>query len=254
MIQSFVRKEYLGVGAKSSGGYLSIMEAAVMLYEWLERLSKFDSMFSEPFLVRKKDIEVDLSPDKKNETIKLLAEHILREARHDIEFYEKEKNPDYNYVYRERSYSLFIEFKHNDKIMASGSINLGASWYKAFFLDNISDENKTYEWYFQLMEFMINLLNATYANINIRRFIDEFYKLKINFPLTYISYFSNEFEHKIPDDIEGVEYIFSEKGKYMITTREDFLKYKESFLAHKDKIMRIGRELAERVPEIVRKF
>jgi hypothetical protein len=254
MIQSFVRKDYLGVGAKAKGGHLTIMDAAIMLYDWLEGLSNFDPMFSGPFLERKKDIEVDLSPDKKNETIKLLAEHILRETRHDIEFYEKEKNPDYNYVYRQRSYSLFIKYKHFDKILARGVVYLGASWFKGFYINSIEDDNKMYKWYFNLMEFMIDLLNATYANINIKKSIDEYYKLKLDYTLTYISYFSNDFEHTIPDDIEGVEYIHKEKGKYLITTREDFLKDKESFLHHKEKILQIGKELAERVPGIVRKF
>jgi hypothetical protein len=254
MIQSKVRKEYLGVSAKSTGGHLSIMDAAIMLYFWLDTLSKFDLMFSKPYLDRKNDFEVDLTPTKKEESIKMLAEHILRETRNNIEFYEKEKNPDYNYVYRQSGYSLFMKFKHGDKLLAKGSVYLGASWFKGFSINNITEENKTYDWYFQLMNFMINLLNATYANIVILRSIDEYYKLKLDYTLTYISYFSNDFEHKIPDDIESVEYVYSDKGKYLITSSEDFLKDKESFLAHKDKIMRIGRELVQRVPGLVRKF
>ena len=249
MLKEIPRNDYLGFRVCSTSNYMSILEAAILLYDWLVILMQYDPLFGEPYLNRKNDILIDLTHHKRDITIHLIAEHILRETKHEIEFYEKEKNPDYNYVYRQRGYVMLLTFKNKDKIVAMGKASLGSPRYGFLSIDNIKE--KSYEWYFNFQEYLIEKLNAKFASISVLRSLDEYYgTINLKFGLTYISFFSNEFEHKIPDDIEGVEYIFTEKGKYMITTREDFLKDKESFLHHKDKIMRIGRELKERVPEL----
>ena len=68
-------------------------------------------------------------------------------------------------------------------------------------------------------------------------------------PLGWITYFSNDYEIPIPDNLEGIEYEHTDKGKYLILTREDFTTDKEAYEAHKQKLLEVMEEIKRRVPE-----
>jgi hypothetical protein len=68
-------------------------------------------------------------------------------------------------------------------------------------------------------------------------------------PLGWITYFSNDCKPEIPNDLKGIEYEFTDKGKYLILTREDFTADKETYEAHKQKLLNLMDEIKNRVPE-----
>jgi hypothetical protein len=68
------------------------------------------------------------------------------------------------------------------------------------------------------------------------------------YTLGLITYFSNELEIKIPDDLEGIDYEYTDKGKYLILSTNNFPKDKETLVECKNKLLEIMKEIKERVP------
>ncbi|WP_075604139.1 hypothetical protein [Saccharicrinis aurantiacus] len=67
-------------------------------------------------------------------------------------------------------------------------------------------------------------------------------------PLGWLTYFSNDYEIAIPDDLEGIEYEHTETGKYLILTREIPISA-EKQEANKQKLLSLMGEIERRVPE-----
>ncbi len=53
----------------------------------------------------------------------------------------------------------------------------------------------------------------------------------------------------MPDDLKGIEYEHTDKGKYLILTREDFTADKEIYEAHKQKLLKLMEEIKRSVPD-----
>jgi hypothetical protein len=105
------------------------------------------------------------------------------------------------------------------------------------------------EWYFKLLSIIVKNTDAVLGGVLLRgnpSFTDEV--VKYDYPLGWISYFSNEYEIKIPDNLEGFEYEYTDKGKYLIATREDFTVSKEAYQEQKDKLLKTMAYLGETVP------
>jgi len=110
-------------------------------------------------------------------------------------------------------------------------------------------ETKDFDWYFTLLKGISEGFITNYSKIG---FIDTPFNQNCKSyksPLGWITYFSNDYEIPIPDDLEGIEYEHTDKGKYLILTREDFTTDKETYEAHKQKLLDVMAEIKERVPE-----
>ena len=67
-------------------------------------------------------------------------------------------------------------------------------------------------------------------------------------PLGWITYFSNDYEIQIPDDLKGIEYEHTENGKYLILTRENPIT-PEVIENNKEKLINLMGEINEKAPE-----
>ena len=66
-----------------------------------------------------------------------------------------------------------------------------------------------------------------------------------------MTYFSNDFVPPIPNDLEGVEYEFTEKGKYLsVISKEDYRE--EDIEIYKEKLLKVMEQINQRVPEYVK--
>ena len=70
--------------------------------------------------------------------------------------------------------------------------------------------------------------------------------------LGWITYFSNDYEIQIPNDIEGFDCEYAENGKYLIATREDFTVSKEAYQVQKEKLLKAMEYLGRSVPGYLR--
>ncbi len=89
------------------------------------------------------------------------------------------------------------------------------------------------------------------VNVILTSFIPLFVELNVKNPFGWITYFANDYDVKIPDDLEGVECEHTDKGKYSILTREDFSGSKEEYEAQRDKLLGLMKTVREDCPEYI---
>jgi hypothetical protein len=245
-------KNYLSVSATYMGSQASIHESAIQIINILKSLSVMDELFLHPIFItgQKGRIAVDLSNSCLVEQTELISEALLRSSKYDIKLYENVNNPDENYR-RKDGFRIMMEFKVDHKTSFYCTCRMGAELCQTFtFLGYKDVVLKEYFWYFNLLKILVEKLVCVEGEIFIKagNFGGFYVGLKVNHHLHWISYYSNDFYLKIPDDIGGVEYLHTDKGKYLITSQDDFLKDKESFEHHKEKIKGIVDEMKARIP------
>lgn len=243
---------YLSVSAIYQGSQASIQESAGQIINILKSLSVMDEIFLQPIFItgQKGRIAVDLSNSNLVEQTKLISEALLRRTKYDIKLYENVNNPDENYR-RKDGFKIMIEFEINMKTSFHCSCLMGAEICQTFtFLGYEDSELKEYNWYFELLKIMVSHLQCLEGILFIKAggFGKFYVDLKAMHHLHWISYYSNDFHLKIPDNIGSVEYLHTDNGKYLITSQDDFLKDKESFEHHKEKIKGIVDEMKARIP------
>lgn len=174
-----------------------------------------------------------------------LARSILDYSLSDIRKNDGIENPDINYS---RSYGFTFAITFSDLITLT--FRMGSDQSNGIgtisFARSIA---KDFDWYLAFLKNISEGLNAIYSKVG---FIETSFNQACkpySASLGWITYFSNDFNPEIPNDLEGIEYEFTDKGKYMILTREDFTADKETYEAYKQKLLNLMEEIKRRVPE-----
>lgn len=226
----------------------SIKKASDTLYKLLKGLATVDSFCDSPLLRQEgfKDVSIDLSVNKEG-TLDIIEKTILEFSKGDILKHEGESNPDINYS-RDFGFSVLIQYKSRNQELSftgklgSNSVNaLGQLSNNGFTVDS-QVGNKIFR----------GLIDTGLVKYGVIKFSDvKFLKAcrPYKYPLGWITYFSNDYEIPIPDDLEGIEYEHTDNGKYLILTREDFATDNETYEAHKQKLLEVMEEIKRRVPE-----
>lgn len=229
-------------------GKQTISEVSSIFYELLNGLSKVSPHFDSPLLRKEKfeDLRIDLIEDKKNVVIKL-KNAILEFSKDDILKNEGELNPGFNYS-RDFGFSILVQYRNqNQEISFTGK--LGSNSVNA--LGQLSNNGFEVDG-----QFANGILKGLISTSLVRHGVIKTSDVKFlkacrpyKYPLGLITYFSNESEWKIPDDLEGIEYEHTDKGKYLISTKEEFTNDPEKYEAHKRKLLDVMEEIKRRVPE-----
>ncbi len=230
----------------------NISELANQLITVLTNLSEIDGVFSSFLYIKdsfKKSINIQsLGSEKaKNE----LAEAILESNKSDIKQHEKEEKPTLEFS-RDFGFSHVLQFYFNETKLFTITGNLATNDHPYFRLNSFDMDNQfSFEWYEKVIKSITDTLSPTSASVIIRldNFFDKYIDLKVKYCFGWLTYFSNDNEIQIPDDLEGVEYEHTEKGKYIILTRDDFTVSKEAYEVQRDKLLAVMKEVKERVPE-----
>ena len=248
MARSYLFGISCGWGAKKQ----TIKEVAEDFWNCCFQLSKVDDIFCEPVFSKEnfKEVRFKVDGTSKSTVVESMAKTILKFSETDIKTYEKDINPDINYS-RDFGFSWVASFKNDDgKDCFSLSVSMGsAKWNGISTLTFSREYNKEFAWYFKVLGLLIALNDAKIGGVNLRgsEFLNAIGNVKR--PLGWITYISNDYEIPIPDDLEGIEYEHTDKGKYLILTREDFTTDKETYEAHKQKLLDTMEEIKRRVPE-----
>jgi hypothetical protein len=234
----------------------SIREIASELINVLVGLGRIDSSFYYPLYYRQgfRSEEIDIKAMGIEHAKDKLAHLILISHLSDIKQYDKVDNPTIDFS-RDLGFSHLLQFPKDGKDRFSLTGNLGTNSYPNFNIEYFySDDEFSYSWYEEVLKYVVNTLNPIYAGVTITLtiFIDFFSELKVKHPFGWITYFSNDYDLQIPDDLEGVEYEATEKGKYIILTRKDFTTSKEAYEEQRDRLLSIMKEVKLRVSEYTR--
>jgi hypothetical protein len=231
----------------------SISELSSQLIMLINELAIIDSSFNcfeysrEGFQTTIIDIN-DLGLEKaKNQ----LAEIFLESNKSDIEKNEKEESLMLSFS-RDFGFSHLLQFYSDGVNIFSATGNLATINYPSFRLEYFNmDNHYPLSWYEDILKCLVKTLSPMQAGIMVKlpAFVEQWNCLKIKYPFGWFTYFSDENKIKIPDDLEGVEYEYTGKGKYIILTRDDFTVSKEAYEIQRDKLLAIMEEVKERVPE-----
>lgn len=189
---------------------------------------------------------VDLSKSNIEEE---LAMQILTDYRVDIAKHEKETSPTIGYSRDFRFSPLFQVFQENQKL-CDVFTNLGVT-NGGISLTNFNREiEKDFVWYHSTLTTMVDALNPQYAFVTLRNtaFNTLFADLQVKYVIGWITYFSKDFDLKIPNDLPGFEYVFTDKGKYLFLSREDITLDKTTYEYYRSKLIDTMKFLKEQVP------
>jgi hypothetical protein len=245
-------KSYLfSLGVSWGNRQQTIHEAAVVLWNIFDSLSKADRLFSSPVFSKEnqKDVLFKISSDTKQDVIESMALTLLNFSKYDIRKFEKEQNPTVNYS-RPFGFSFVVTFYEGNRKCISFIPRIGSNEANGFSTISISrDFDKDFDWFFSVLKALVESSGAFQGGLHLLG--SQFFEATKQFkrPLGWITYFSNAFNPEIPNDLEGIEYEFTDKGKYMILTRQDFTTDKETYEAHKQKLLNLMEEIKRRVPE-----
>lgn len=231
----------------------SISTIAEKLTKLLTLLGGFDKIFLLPVFAREgmDEMEVDIANLGLEKSKEKFVDLFLAGFKSDIQQYDKVENPDETFR-RKLGFRFLLKFSSNDENRFSMTGTLGATEYSSIDLHYFySSHEYDFSWYKSVLDVIVDFWNPEYAAVLIRlpTFFDPYTNLKVKHPFGWITYFSNDYELQIPDDLEGVEYEVTEKGKYIILTREDFTTGKEAYEAQRDRLLEIMKEVKERIPE-----
>ncbi len=226
----------------------SIYEIASDLDRVFKALSKLDSIFNQVYFITKKG--ENLINVSEEESVDLLASTLLERSLKDIKQFDKIESPDVNYS-RPYGYSFGLSFKENTKPILHLNFKIGGDSNNS--IGSISLTNylvRDYSSFKEILKVFNENLAVKYSSV---RLVDvEFLTIansKYKGHLGWITYFSNDYEIDIPDDLEGIEYEHTSNGKYLILTKDNLSVDYNNDEAYKNRLLKLMEEISERVPE-----
>ncbi len=244
-------KSLFNIGANWTPKKQSISEISKELWAIATNLSEVEELFITPVLSKEgyDNVSVKIKEMAKIEAIAIISNTILQFSKSDISEHENEGNPTTNFS-RDFGFSFVLSYQNNSKAVISFVPRMGSIQANGIGTISISKEiDKDFDWYYSILKAITESTNSQVGSVSFRETPFNEICNSYKFPLGWITYFSNDYELQIPDDLEGVEYEHTDKGKYLILTREDFTIDKESYEEHKQKLLNIMEEIKQRVPE-----
>lgn len=209
----------------------SSCETAIFAFKLLEKLKEFDDIFSvvyyyhsdrkEKFIIDKKEL------DK-------LAKLMLKKEWYEITKFEDINNPTIEYKRKLDGFNCSFEVLVESKTAFQIGIGYG---YKTNGI-NIYHFNKEirfdYAWYERLFNTILQAESWLFGEINVSNngVFDIYKDYNLEYPLGWLTYYSNDLNIKIPD-LPNVKIESFQNGTLIKTDEIDFLADKESFDAYK---------------------
>jgi len=230
---------------------LTIFEIANLVISFYGRLAKQNDCYSKVRIISERASLYQFIDVNESKAEYLLAEEILNQNIDDIKKINKIENPDIHFS-RDNSILFSLESKINQDTLSTLSFCFTTSKLVHTSIGSIVINKKCFDSFEKsklFLETVNNSYDVKYSVIKISDRALNRVARTYKAPLGWISYFSNDYEINIPNDLEGIEYEFAEKGKYLILTRENLSvnNSKDSF--YKDKLLQLMEEIKHKVPE-----
>ncbi|MGB3464739.1 MAG: hypothetical protein WBA74_05705 [Cyclobacteriaceae bacterium] len=223
---------------------LSVLESSEQIFKLLKSLYEVEKRFENPTLSKLKydDVVISLKNTSEVEIISNISQTILNFSKDDIQKYEDENRLSVEYS-RDIGFSFVL--RYND--LATFNIIIGSSIAGGIATTKLSIANMS--WYFKLLKGVIEVSSVIEGAIELQDMTFSKSLRVYRAPLGLITYFSNDYEIPIPDDLEGIEYEYTDKGKYLILTQENIAKDEAKLEEAKQKLLKTMQAIADRVPE-----
>ncbi|MGL1933186.1 MAG: hypothetical protein OCC45_15735 [Desulfotalea sp.] len=238
----------LDIDIEIAEGKQTVSEVSKTLYLLLMELSKVDCLFKNPILAAEyfKDIKLDLKADSE-EVVAKIANTILKFNRKELLKYGDESTPSIHSSNR-LGFTILVCYLYKNKEL-SFTFALGRGNHDGFGLLSIDGFRFTYDFGVAILRAIVDMGKSPMGVVRIDE-SDLFERAKVyQFPLGLVSYFNNDYEISIPDDLGGVEYEYTANGKYLFATRDNNASDEKILTVYKPKILAIMEELKQKSPE-----
>ncbi|MGB3467724.1 MAG: hypothetical protein WBA74_20730 [Cyclobacteriaceae bacterium] len=231
---------------------LSVIEIAERIIYFYKKLAELDANYDQVYVVaEKKALHQSIKINAENAQLQL-SEEILHQNAEEIQKMDRVENPQVDFVMNKSIVSIGLQAKtHSDTLMT-----LNFSFLDSKNLKSSIGSIVTSEKCFESLEKAKCFLDIARESFSVDHSVIKVFDRELNktarsykAPLGWITYFSNDYEIPIPDDLEGIEYEYTDKGKYLILTRENIAKDEAKLEEAKQKLLKTMQEIADRVPE-----
>jgi hypothetical protein len=238
----------LNFSIKLANKQQSIYEIANDLDRVFKALAKLDDIFNQIYFITKAGENLIEINDEKS--LELLANNLLMRSLKDIKQFDKIDSPDVSHS-RSYGYSFGLSFKEKAKPVLHLNFKIGGDSNNS--IGSISLSNYLIRDY-ALFKGILNSFNENLAvQYSSVRLVDVEFLTTANSKyknhLGWITYFSNDYPITIPDDLEGIEYEHTDKGKYLILTQDNLSVDESNDNYLKETLLKLMETIAERVPE-----
>ncbi|MFA0961866.1 hypothetical protein AB9P05_08655 [Roseivirga sp. BDSF3-8] len=233
---------------------LSIAQIAEQIINFYVKLSLSDADYNQISVVSEKkplyqSINVNADDAKQQ-----LAEEVLHKNIKEIQKMDKVENPTLDFVMSESIISIGLEVKSQNTSLMTLNFSFQNSNSFRSKIASISVDEVCFD-ALGKAKFFLDTAKASFSvDYSVIKISDrDLNKVARGYkaPLGWVTYFSNDFEIPIPDDLEGIEYEHTDNGKYLILTRENPIA-PETIETNKEKLINLMGEIKERVPEYSR--
>ncbi|MGL1933180.1 MAG: hypothetical protein OCC45_15705 [Desulfotalea sp.] len=238
----------LDISVRISEGKQNVLEVSKTLYLLLMELSKVDSLFRSPIMGKEyfKDVNLDLKAESE-EVVAKIAKTLLKYNRKKLLKYGDESTPSIHSSSR-LGFIILVCYRYKNKEL-SFSFVLGQGTHNGFILFSIAGFRFTYDLGVKILKAIVDMGMSPMGVVRITE-LDFLERAKFyQFPLGLVSYFNNDYEIPIPDDLGGVEYEYTANGKYLFATRDNNASDEKILTVYKPKILAIMEELKQKSPE-----
>lgn len=229
---------------------VSIYNVAEQVHRILRELSEVDLIFSCPIhYYGSKETYLNLNENSAVDIGRL----ILDSEWNEITKHEGVKKPTLEYIREDSGFSFNAKFSKEGQDAFHISIGMG---YQVDGI-TISTFQKSLEFgyhcYKDVLYKVVQSFKPFFATVKLSNQPSNIFynEMNIKYPIGWITYFSDAYEICIPNDLSEVRYEFVERGKFLYTSDEDFMKDKEAYFGNREKLQRIITELKDRVPEFI---
>jgi hypothetical protein len=227
---------------------LSILKVSEGIISSLRLLMNHDDLFKTiHFLHKRSTTSIDVADE--NSAI-ILAANILEYSLPDIKKYDAKVLPDINYS-RPYGFTFGLLFKKYEKKLLALTFKLGSNSKNTIGTLSIDKNYRNdFSWYMSILDSFVLTHSVEYASVrpDDLTFLEQSLR-DYKYVFGWITYFVNDIDLLIPDNLDGIEYKFTDKGKYLILTREDFTLDKSNYEVYKQKLLNIMMEIKRREPK-----
>ncbi|MGB3467706.1 MAG: hypothetical protein WBA74_20640 [Cyclobacteriaceae bacterium] len=234
---------------------ISIAQIAQLTIDFYKKLHHFNSNYGLLNIISEiKTVYDSINIHDKNAQYKLANEILNQNIERIIEI-DGIRNPDIDFLFNKSFISYALQVKVERETLATFDFCFSISPHLGSSIGSIVVNELCFN-EFNKAKFFLDTAKASFAvDYSVMKIFDRnINKASRSFkaPLGLITYFSNDYEIPIPDDLEGIEYEYTDKGKYLILTRENIAKDEAKLEKAKQKLLKTMQEIADRVPEYIK--
>ncbi len=232
----------------------TIIEIACLVVEFYKKLERIDNAYSSIRIISEKPSLYPLIKVDDSNSCKLLASEILNQNIEHIANQDKVENPDVHFLMDKAVISFSLEAKSNDVNLLTLNFSFSTSIFVGSKIGIIVASKEAFNT-FEKVKLFLDTCNTSFE---VEQSAMKIFDRELNkrnrsykFHLGFVTYFSKNFGISIPDNLEGIEYQFTERGKFLSVVCED--EFKESDVdIYKEKLLKVMEQIESRVPEYLK--